>query len=306
MPCYHPIEAFRLSSGQVTFVDRGDILGSFHIKCGQCVGCRLERSRQWAVRCVHEAKLYDRNCFISLTYDPEHVPPFSTLRYPDFQKFMKRLRRWSDRHTAGFRVRPVIHFYMAGEYGDKFGRPHYHACLFNFDFPDRVFFCHSPSGHKLYRSKLLEKLWPFGFSSIGELNFETAAYTARYIMKKINGDLAEAHYSFIDMDTGEIIMRTPEFNHMSLHGGGIGGGAFDRWHSDWYPKGEVLSRGKPALTPRYYDKRLKRIDPEAYADLQSDREERSFKWVGEQTVDRLRVREVVAKARLSQFKRSIK
>lgn len=295
MPCYHPVEAYRLANGEVSFIERGDVLRSFFVKCGQCVGCRLERSRQWAARCLHEAKLYESNSFISLTYDKDHLPPYSSLHYPDFQKFMKRLIR---------RVGPV-RFYMAGEYGEKFNRPHFHACLFGYDFPDKLYFCKSPSGAKLYRSALLERLWPFGFSSIGEVNFESAAYVARYIMKKITGDRARAHYSVVDISTGEMVMRTPEFNHMSLKNGGIGARWFDRYKDDWYPEGKIVVRGKKTNTPRYYDKRLKKLDPQAFEDLTLGRELEAMAYAGEQTDARLRVREIVAEARVKQLKRSI-
>ena len=78
------------------------------------------------MRCLHEASLYDNNCFITLTFNDEYVMP--SLDKSIFQKFMKRLRRM----FPDARIR----YFMCGEYGDKLSRPHYHACLFGFDFPD--------------------------------------------------------------------------------------------------------------------------------------------------------------------------
>ena len=194
MACYHPIPAWRNVSE-----NRSDnrLVFEYHpmrcigptpdlqVPCGQCVGCRLERSRQWALRCVHEASLHKENCFITLTYNDEHLPEHGHLIYRDFQLFMKRLRK-----RTGVRVR----FYMCGEYGENFGRPHFHACLFGYNFPDLVRWKAGKS--TLYRSKLLESLWTDGYSSVGEVSFESAAYVARYILKKVTGDDAEAHYTF--------------------------------------------------------------------------------------------------------------
>ena len=152
MACNSPLQAFQCLDGSVVFTERkGDVVRSLQLPCGKCLGCRLERSRQWAMRCMHEASLYERNCFITLTYNDAHLPANRNLEYSDFQKFMKRFRK---RFPS-----TKIRFYMAGEYGEKFGRPHFHACIFNFDFPDRKYLKTTGSGSKLYTSKLLESLW---------------------------------------------------------------------------------------------------------------------------------------------------
>lgn len=194
MPCYSPLEAWRpdpvTNDKRLIFRYHPARCSSpspdLYVPCGQCLGCRLERSRQWAVRCMHEASLYDRNCFITLTYDDDNLPADRSLHYSHFQLFMKRLRK---AHGDGIR------FYMCGEYGEKKGRPHYHACLFNFNFDDLTLW-QERRGTKLYRSKSLERLWPYGFSTVGGVTFQSAAYVARYIMKKVTGDRAPDHYTF--------------------------------------------------------------------------------------------------------------
>jgi len=137
MACYHPISAWRgeiLESGKrsVIFDRTKECLpdSEMSIPCGQCIGCRLERSRQWALRCVHEAALYQDNCFITLTYNDENLPKTQTLVLEDVQKFWKRLRK----HFKTKQIR----YYLAGEYGELTLRPHYHACVFGFDFKDKI------------------------------------------------------------------------------------------------------------------------------------------------------------------------
>lgn len=194
MPCFKPLDAWRpidSSSKKLVFSYNakhcGSVTPDLQVPCGRCVGCRLERSRQWAIRVVHEASLHERNCFITLTYSDLHLPDDRGLHYDHFQLFMKRLRK---KYGDGIR------FYMCGEYGDKLGRPHFHACLFNHDFDDKKLWQTTPSGSRLFRSSDLESLWPYGFSSIGDVTFESAAYVARYIMKKVGGDAADEHYMF--------------------------------------------------------------------------------------------------------------
>ena len=167
MPCFRPLRAFKVPGG-VSFSERDDA-PEIHLPCGKCQGCRLEHSRQWAVRCMHEASLHQDNCALTLTYSDEHVPSDGNLNYQDYVLFMKRFRK---------RTRCRVRFFMCGEYGDLNKRPHFHALFFGFDFKDKVLWQKTKAGSLIYRSSLLEKLWPFGHSIVGELNFESAAYVA--------------------------------------------------------------------------------------------------------------------------------
>lgn len=283
MPCYHPISAYRCSDGSVVFAQLGryDIVGDIQLPCGQCIGCRIDRSREWAVRCLHEAKSHDENAFLTLTYNDENLPSDGSLHYEHFQLFMKRLR---------YHVGPV-RFFMAGEYGDENQRPHYHALIFGYGFPDKKEWSKSPSGCMLYRSALLEKLWEYGLSSIGEVTRESAGYVARYCLKKVTGDLAEAHYKG----------RTPEFAHMSVKPG-IGAEWFKKFKSDMLPCDYVVADGVKVPVPRYYEKLYAKGEDDL-DEIKMRREIYGRSHADNNTTERLLVREEVAKAKLSQLKR---
>lgn len=326
MACFKPMPAVRRLDGSVTFESRQRVDGNtLWLACGQCIGCRLERSRRWAMRCMHEASLHDVNSFITLTYDDDHLPVSNSLDYSHFQLFLKRLRKRlsrvvefrSDGQIKSKRIYLPFKFYMCGEYGETnpetkiidggIYRPHYHACLFGVGFPDQVpvrFLCNS----QLYTSPTLRALWPYGESNIGAVNFESAAYVARYCMKKINGDRADAHYTYIDSD-GVMHDRVREFNRMSLGGRGAKGGVGSEWlrryFSDVYPDGKCIVNGKECNSPRYYDKLLERTDPDGYAHLLYMREQEMRLQSEHQTDDRLAVREEVTQARIRSLKRSI-
>jgi hypothetical protein len=209
------------------------------VPCGQCIGCRLERSRQWAIRCMHEQQMHDESCFLTLTYDDNNLPRrmgVPTLYKKDMTDFMKRLRR-----RTGLEIR----YFQCGEYGEDMERPHHHVCLFGYDFPDRKMFSYSKKGSPQYESEELSKLWNMGYCLIGELNFESAAYVARYCTKIMNGDKAVEHYQG----------RTPEYATMSRNPG-LGEKWYNKYKSDLYGNGNdhcVIRGNVVCKPPKYYD-----------------------------------------------------
>ena len=292
------------------------------LPCGQCIGCRLERSRQWAIRCVHHAQLYPHNSFLTLTYDQEHLVSPS-LNHRDWQLFMKRLRKHASKELSKRsgssksnlrqsitlpETRPQaesqISYYMAGEYGPKHLRPHFHACLFNYQFKDKKYYRTTKSKSKIYTSDLLTNLWQKGFASIGEVNIKSAAYIARYIIQKKNGPNAARYYEHINEETGEITDLLPEYNRMSLRHP-IGKVWFDRYHTDVFPHGVVTTRSGDAKSPRYYDKLFERLDKGGHDAMKKRRTEEAREYLEDNTPQRLAAKERVKRAQLNQLLRSI-
>ncbi len=236
---------------------------------------------------MHEASCHEANAFITLTYGDAFLPPDGSLRMEDFQLFMKRLRR----SIAPSKVR----FFHCGEYGAELWRPHYHALLFGHDFLDKVLYGDRGTG-PVWRSAELERLWPVGLSEIGTVSFESAAYVARYVTKKVTGGASAEHYERVDVSTGEVFQLKPEYATMSRNPG-LGAKWFERFSSDVYPADHVISRGREAKPPRFYDQLFARQDPEGFEEVQRERaRERKFE---DETPARLAVREVCAVSRLS-------
>lgn len=256
------------------------------LPCGQCIGCRVERSRQWAIRCVHESQMHANNCFITLTYDAENVPRDGGLRVEDWQKFAKRLRK----RVGSFR------FFHCGEYGERNKRPHYHACLFGVDFKDRVAI--KPG---LWFSPLLSEVWGLGHSSVGDLTYESAAYVARYVCSKLTGPEGEKEYSRYDSDTGEVWCVRAPYVTMSRRKG-IGSSWFEKFASDVYPSDEVVHKGRRFRPPRFYDNKLPEPDLEL---LKARRAVRVGQRLEELTPERLEVRDQVARAKFDRLGRNL-
>lgn len=278
MPCYNPLRAWRKQhvdpkTGKrgITFTRSQGITDmELSIPCGKCMGCRVRKSIEWALRCVHESQLYQQNCFITLTYNTENMPKDGSLNKKHFQDFMKRLRE----HVAPKKIR----YFMCGEYGSELERPHYHAIIFNHDFADKQSFKFSNKS-VLYTSKQLEKLWPFGFSTIGEANYTSAAYCARYSTKKIFGEKAESHY----------MGRQPEYCQMSLKPG-LGYDYCVKYKEELQAKDCIIHNGIEYALPKYYDL--------VFDDLDKQKAKRKSKIdVSETTTERLRAKETVAESK---------
>lgn len=310
MGCFNPLEAYR-DRGDSKKIRFGHDAGqdSLWLPCGQCIGCRMDRAKAWSIRCMHEASMWDNNCFITLTYNNENLPGHGKLVYDDFKLFMKRLRkRFKGQKSTVYKGEVVypIRFYMCGEYGDQDGRPHFHALLFNFDFPDRVLWKKTGAGERLYRSAILEDLWRYGYSSVGDVTMKSAGYVARYVMKKVNGDAARHHYfAGYDEDTGECLFAPGEFNRMSLKPG-IGQDWFDKYYEDVYPEGKVvLEGGKKSKPPKFYDLKYKEMFPDKFEDMQEARILAAAEHRADNMPDRLAVKEEVLRARVKNLVRSI-
>jgi len=323
MPCHYPLQGYLKfeSDGKKSFqccpasyyafvngtTTSLDVEHALAVPCGRCMACRLERSRQVALRAVHESKLYFDSCFVTLTFSDEMIArccPKINGRYSlvrkHLQDFMKRLR---EKFSRGFSVTNDYgcrKFYMfdrirvlgCGEYGDDAGRPHYHLCLFNCSFPDRKFW-KMKNGFKYYNSKLLDSLWSLdrdniGHAVIGDFSFETAAYVARYCTKKVTGDKADDHYRGI----------LPEFPVYSLKPG-LGADWFERHMlTDFIPHDCAVIRGVPCKLPRYYDKLWERFDPQGFAFAKEKRLLDSLEDADDNTYQRLRVKEKCMDARI--------
>lgn len=298
MTCYHPLRRFEIGTNKLTGKSIGKVVpydvkylefknGSyeFHdgeipekndhiiknsvlIPCGNCIGCRLDYSRQWADRMMLEAQNHDNNCFVTLTYNDDFLPfnstgtvindgngvsidyDFPTLQKRDLQLFLKRLRIKLKREKD-----ISIRFYAAGEYGSNTHRPHYHLIIFGW-FPDDAIYFQQRNGFVYYTSKTLEDCWsvgkktklPIGFSLVTNVSWETCAYVARYVTKKHKGK---------DKDFYLINHIEPEFSTMSRKPGI----AYDFYleHKDDFFRYDCVniqlpSTGKKIHTPAYFNR----------------------------------------------------
>ena len=302
MTCYHPIKAWKsvhvsAEGNRLITFNRNDAFTDLPttLPCGSCIGCRLDRSSQWAIRCCHEASLHDDNCFLTLTYNEENLPYNNSLNVADFQRFMKRLRKHFSTRT--------IRFFHCGEYGDLNGRPHYHALCFNLDFEDKEPW-KKERDHTIYISKVLDKIWGLGFATIGQCSYETAAYCARYVMKKMTGAKTQQHYEWVNPETGVIYDRQPEYATMSRRPG-LGQGWYDAFQSDCFPCDHIVHNGRKFKVPRYYDKRLELSDSRALKTIKGKRIQLSKTTAVNSTPARLKVRETVQIARMGSHKRDV-
>lgn len=259
MPCYSPLHAWQSRSledfnpatgkRRMVFKREHGIESTYtELPCGKCIGCRLDKARAWAVRITHEASLYKNNSFLTLTYSEENLPVGGSLNKEDIQKFFKRLRWTLDKQDI------AIRYFQVGEYGEENLRPHHHVILFNYDFPDKKLFRQN-HGTPIYQSEQLADLWPFGFHTIGAVTFDSAAYCARYVLKKVGGPQADEHYKG----------RLPEYTTMSRRPG-IGKNWIETYMEDVYNHDRVVvDHDWICRPPQYYDRLHEQLHPDRHA-----------------------------------------
>lgn len=288
MPCYKPIQGFHKLGGGICFTPAGSNSIPMAIPCGQCIGCRLERQTDWALRLCHEMKLHERSSFVTLTYDPSCLPTGSTLVKRHVQLFIKRLRK----HLKIKKIR----FFACGEYGEQFNRPHYHILIFGWE-PDAARIHTRTETYNVYNSDVLAKLWPYGYHTWSPASPENCAYVSHYTVKKVTGDLAERHYERVTLD-GEIVQIIPEFAIMSTRPG-IGHDHYQKYESDFRNSDFAIHLGRKKRVPRYYDKLQERADAERLAQIKETRKQNARKHKENNTPERLVTREKVVYSRLS-------
>lgn len=280
MTCYRPVS---LGKPRVLkFDDLGHAVLQ-KVPCGTCLGCRSDYARDWTVRCMNEFQLHDSSYFVTLTYDDEHLP-FNHLEPslcpPHVVKFFKRLRK----HQS-------VRFFLCGEYGERTGRPHYHAIIFGLELTDLVF--HSQrNGNTLYRSEFLTSVWKLGDVVVGAVTPESISYTAGYCLKKL---IRPSRQEWIDRG------QFPEFVRMSRRPG-IGKDWFFRFRKEVVANDSVTVSGLKSRVPRYYDKLAAnfRVPLEIPIEqIKAARIERANLRLADSTPDRLKIREAIAFARRS-------
>lgn len=181
MACYRPVPAFQ--GGQGATLQLWPPLGTENLKipCGKCLGCRSDRALAWASRSEQEASRWKHNIFLTLTYDDDHEPRGGHLAPEDLTRFLKRLRTDRERNRHHHKqTQPKLRYLACGEYGERRGRPHYHAILYDCDFMDRT-----RRSSVLYSSETLTALWGNGLALYGDADGGAAAYIAAYALKAV-------------------------------------------------------------------------------------------------------------------------
>lgn len=313
MTCYSPLTGYvplsKLDGGRLVFNSKlaRNPHNPIKVPCSACVGCRADRAGDWAVRSMHEAAMHPQNCFITLTFDDEHLPETYSVHKRTYQLFQKKLRKHCHPKT--------IRFYACGEYGPENLRPHYHALIFNHDFPDKKPYKKTPQGDQLYTSEKLSTLWGFGFCTTGDVTYQSAGYVAQYVQKKITGDKATHHYLRTNPVSGAIVQVEPEFSLQSRNPG-LGSSWFDKFQGDCFPSDFLVVDGKQRRVPQFYLSKLKQ--QEAYdvptgklatknRSQQVKRRRKGYALTtrANSTPERLRVRELVKKEKLKLLKRTL-
>jgi len=292
MTCFFPKDAWRVyfpEYGHTSILFRVTdaqkaVSENLPIPCRQCIGCRLDYSRQMSVRIMHEAQFHEQNSFITLTFSDRYLPSDGSIRKTHLQNFHKSLR-----HQISPRK---YRHYSVGEYGDKYARPHYHAIIFGTSFPDRQKL-RFQNGEWLHSSEQLSKSWTYGTATVQDLILGRATYITGYVTKKLNGDHVAKYKG-----------KHPEFALMSNQPG-LGNAWFHKYYTDLYPSDFVIIDGKRFPMPPYYDKLYLELDEEAQHDVKDWRVYNALQNPKDRTPERLATRERFAQLNADRLKRNL-
>lgn len=257
MACYHPS---KVTISRKSAVRGMRVSDRVVVPCGHCLGCRSDQARGWAVRLVHEGMIEPTAWFATFTYSDKELPEYGSLFPRDFTLFLKRLRKQEVSRVS---------YYLAGEYGDRTERPHYHAVLFGPEFLDKDLYLER-HGAPVYKSESLEFLWKKGLCEFTGLTYAGARYAASYVRKKVRQRDDPDHYLRVDPGTGALVDIEREFGRMSRRPA-IGRRWIERYWRDVYPRDFVVMDGQPLKPPRYYDKWMEKFHPDVMMAVREQR-----------------------------------
>lgn len=298
MPCNSPLDGWvSRSTGGLTFDPKeGD--GLLTVACGQCMGCLVDKRRAWKVRGACEAQMHETSSFVTVTFSDDFLPYPPEVNVRTLQLLIKRLRK-----ATGADLR----YLACGEYGERDHRPHYHLCLFGFDFgEDRYPWSTSAKGYVQYRSPTLEKVWPFGHSTISQFDPTTAEYTAGYITKSNKPKL-----EWLDVSSGETGKLHREFL-LSSRRPALGLSWLQKFYPEVLANDRVVINGTPHTVPPYFWRKLQAWaeengDTEAVERIKAKRLEALsvLKSSGEMDARRMMTKQESANLKAKRYERSV-
>lgn len=284
---------YRRISDSVVMLSRLLDMNTCEIPCGKCFACQMRKRKDMTIRLCHERKMANAACFLTLTYDDDHLPttnwfglydkrkmydhglgelPEMTLLPADVQLFMKRLRRYLT-YRPKRSVRdycPNIRYFAVGEYGGKTHRPHYHIIIFGWKPSDAKFFFRRGS-HDICLSPTLQRLWKFGFSSVCDVDAGVSRYCARYVTKKYDSAL---HKDDRDYYAGVRRITVPEFILQSVRNGGIGATWLKVYATEIRDGKVAVDFGncvRAVTVPKYYYDRLRKVNLPLWLKIREER-----------------------------------
>lgn len=294
--CTHPKKAwFHTTKAQkirFTVPAKHDLkyFSPLDIPCDKCDKCQAANATAWGVRCAMEMHMHKQSTFLTLTYDEEHVSHSLVPRHMTL--FMKRFRKFVDKHHPNTKIR----LYQCGEYGEKTHRPHHHALIFGYDFPDQEFHSTTSKGEKIFSSEILDKLWGQGQCKIGKATIASAIYIAKYIGKKLygktdsdgvlySGGSKNTDYTRLDKETGELQTLHKEYASHS-NNMGIGHSFYRKYKHDMFPQGRIpflttTGKMKEFPVPQYFYKQLAADDPQLFLQAKAIRDKRGLDYANE-------------------------
>lgn len=259
----------------------------------------MDNARSWATRLMHERQSHELCCFLTFTYNNHNLPHPPSVDHRHYQLFMKRLRMY---HHYSNPDAPPVKYYMCGEYGGNTSRPHYHAIIFGLNFADKRFHKKTKRGDNIYTSEKLDELWGMGHCYIGNVSHQSAGYVARYCLKKVNGEMADEHYTYADPQTGEISILRKEYMAAS---NGLGLNHFLEHHTQMYLRDSCIVNGKETPVPKYYDRKLGEINPELLEEIKQRRKDKAVFRAPDNTPERLLVKKEIKLAQVNLLKREL-
>ena len=250
--------------------------------------CRIRKRNDWVIRLYGERLTHGDGCMLTLTYEDEHLPMYNGLSRKDFDLFIRRLRKQTNK---------PLRFFGVGEYGTEGTRdlnPHYHLIVAGWKPADSIPIAIDENRGIRSTSVILDELWGKGRTEVGELSQGSVKYVTGYVRDKLTGQLAHDKLTVHDWRTDQIV-RLPDTFQTSSRRPGLGFNFFRKYWQDIYPKDYITIDGKKFAPPTYFDKLLEQFHPAVFDQVKKQRIDKEHE---EFSDSRLDAREIITQQRI--------
>lgn len=183
-----------------------------NVPCGKCEFCLSNKRQQWSFRLNAEANYARSAFFVTLTYNDAHLPKDGIANKRDVQNFFKRFRK----SIPDYKIK----YFLVSEYGETYGRVHYHMLLFNYPYDREILRKHLKRSWQLSDPEMFDT--QRSGEPIGNVTPASIGYVCKYCLSTLQNGNGLKNFMLCSKGLGLDYLTDTTIDYLRTHLDGIG------------------------------------------------------------------------------------